>query len=285
MAPLDSTAASLSGKVVVITGASMGIGEAIAKLFVEQGARVVLLSRDSGRVEAARARIGNFDQSLALACDVRNREEIDRAIGLTMHHYQRIDVWINNAGHGILDFVAAVSMTDTRETFETNFFGAMEAMQAVLPIMRQQGSGAIINISSVAGHIPIPFHGVYSATKFAMNALGKAARIELAASGINVLTVCPGYVRTDFGENAITGGATGIGAAMVEHFAAQGARVAFLDVDDAGAARLMELVKPCSATVPLFVRCDLSDIAALRAAIVRAERELGPIRVLVNNAA
>jgi len=83
----------------------------------------------------------------------------------------------------------------------------------------------------------------------------------------------------------ITGGATGIGAAMVEHFAAQGARVAFLDVDDAGAARLMELVKPCSATVPLFVRCDLSDIAALRAAIVRAERELGPIRVLVNNAA
>jgi len=83
----------------------------------------------------------------------------------------------------------------------------------------------------------------------------------------------------------ITGGATGIGAAMVEHFAAQGARVAFLDVDDAGAARLVELVKPCSATVPLFVRCDLSDIAALRAAIVRAERELGPIRVLVNNAA
>src|SRR5438045_9170425 len=71
---------------------------------------------------------------------------------------------------------------------------------------------------------------------------------------------------------------------MVEHFAAQGARVAFLDVDDAGAARLMELVKPCSATVPLFVRCDLSDIAAFRAAIVRSERELGPIRVLVNNA-
>src|SRR5256885_1443433 len=110
MAPLDSTAASLSGKVVVITGASMGIGEAIAKLFVNHGARVVLLSRDSGRIEAARARIGNFDQTLALACDVRNREEIDRAIGLTMHHFQRIDVWINNAGHGIMDSVGSVSM-------------------------------------------------------------------------------------------------------------------------------------------------------------------------------
>lgn len=183
----------------------MGIGEAIAELFVEHGARVVLLSRDSGRVEAARARIGGFDRTLALACDVRNREEIDRAIGLTMHHFQRIDVWINNAGHGLLDSVAAASMTNVRETFETNFFGAMEAMQAVLPIMRQQGSGAIINISSVAGHIPIPFHGVYSATKFAMNAIGKAARAELAVTGINVLTVCPGYVRTQFAENAIHG--------------------------------------------------------------------------------
>ena len=82
----DVSQLSLAGRVAVITGASMGIGEAIAKLFVERGARVVLLSRDSGRVEAARARIGNFDQTLALACDVRNREEIDRAIGLTMHH-------------------------------------------------------------------------------------------------------------------------------------------------------------------------------------------------------
>ena len=205
MAPSGSAERSLAGKVVVITGASMGIGEAIAKLFAECGARIVLLSRDAGRAEAARARIGNPDQTLALACDVRNREEIDRVIGLTMHHFQRIDVWINNAGHGILDGVATVSMADARETFETNFFGTMEAMQAVLPIMKQQASGAIINISSVAGHVPIPFHGVYSATKFAMNALGKSARIELASPGINVLTVCPGYVRTDFAENAIKG--------------------------------------------------------------------------------
>src|SRR5205823_12196333 len=87
----------------------------------------------------------------------------------------------------------------------TNFFGALEAMKAVISIMKQQGSGTIINISSVAGHIPIPFHGVYSATKFAMNAIGKAARIELADSGINVLMVCPGYVQTDFAANAIKG--------------------------------------------------------------------------------
>jgi len=195
----------LAGKVAVITGASMGIGEAIAKLFVENGARVVLLSRDSARVDAARGRIGSPDQTMALSCDVRHREEIDCAIGLTLHHFQRIDIWVNNAGRGILSSLAAVNIADCRETFDTNFFGTLEAMKAVIPIMKQQGSGCIINISSVAGHLPLPFHSIYSGTKFAMNAVGKAARLELAGSGINVLTVCPGYVRTDFGANAIRG--------------------------------------------------------------------------------
>ena len=195
----------LSGKVVVITGASMGIGEALAKIFADGGASVVMLSRDAERAEAARTRIGQIERTLALACDVRNREEIDRVVGLTLHHFHRIDVWINNAGHGILDSIAHVNMAACRETFETNFFGALEAMQAVIPVMKQQGSGAIVNISSVAGHIPLPFHAVYSATKFALNAIGKAARIELKSYGINVLTVCPGYVRTAFGANALKG--------------------------------------------------------------------------------
>ena len=196
---------AISGKVAVITGASMGIGEAIAKLFVDEGAQVVLLSRDAGRAEAARARIGHLDSTLALACDVRHREEIDRVVGLTMHHFKRIDIWINNAGHGLLDSIGSVKMSDLREMFETNLFGTVEGMQAVIPIMKQQRSGTIVNISSVAGHIPIPFHGGYSGTKFAMNAIGKAARTELASSGINVLTVCPGYVKTDFGANAVKG--------------------------------------------------------------------------------
>jgi short-subunit dehydrogenase len=195
----------LAGKVVVVTGASMGIGEAIAKTFADQGSSVIMLSRDAGRVEAARGRVGHSERTLALASDVRHREEIDRAIGLTMHHFQRIDVWVNNAGHGLLDSVAQMDMAACREMFDTNFFGAVAAMQAAIPVMRQQGGGTIINISSVAGHIPMPFHAAYSATKFAMNAIGKGAGVELEKDGIHVLTVCPGYVRTAFGENAVQG--------------------------------------------------------------------------------
>jgi uncharacterized protein len=194
-----------SGKVIAITGASMGIGEALAKIFAEHGASIVLLSRDSGRLEAARGRIGSAERTLALTCDVRHREEIDRALGLTLHHFGRLDVWINNAGHGMPNSVASMDMASCRDMFETNLFGTIAAMQAVIPVMKEQQSGAIINISSVAGHIPLPYHAAYSATKFAMNAIGKAARLELTSAGIHVMTVCPGYVRTNFSANVAKG--------------------------------------------------------------------------------
>lgn len=191
------------GKVVVITGASMGIGEAIAKVFAERGARLVMLSRDASRAEAARHRIGHTDRTIAIACDVRHREEIDRALGLVLHHFDRVDVWINNAGVGMRDTVEEMDLAKARELFETNFFGAVQCMQAVLPVMKAEGSGTVINISSVAGHIPLPYGAIYSASKFAMNAIGKGARMELKRSNVHVLTVCPGYVRTDFGSNMI----------------------------------------------------------------------------------
>lgn len=195
----------LAGKVVVVTGASMGIGEAIAKVFAEQGANIVLLSRDVARAEAARTRIGMSDRTIALSCDVRHSEEIDRVLALTLHHFKRIDVWVNNAGHGLLDSVSQMDMQACHDMFATNFFGSVSAMQAVIPVMRQQGGGSIINISSVAGHLPMPFHAAYSATKFALNAIGKAANVELKSEGIHVLTVCPGYVRTAFGQNGVQG--------------------------------------------------------------------------------
>src|SRR5580658_5235228 len=187
----DGAGKDMDGKVVVVTGASMGIGEAIAKLFADNGASVVLLSRDASRAESARQRIGHSDRTLAMACDVRNREEIDRALALTLHNFKRVDVWVNNAGVGIRDTVADMEASAVRELFETNFFGAIACMQAVIPAMRKAGGGTIVNISSVAGHIPVTSMALYSASKFAMNALGKGARLELKRDHINVLTVCP----------------------------------------------------------------------------------------------
>src|SRR5438046_10383020 len=91
------------GTVVAITGASMGIGEALARVFASRGASVVLLSRDTARIEAARSRVGNTERTFAISCDVRHREDIDRALGQLLHHLGKSDVWINNAGHGPRD--------------------------------------------------------------------------------------------------------------------------------------------------------------------------------------
>jgi short-subunit dehydrogenase len=195
----------ISGQVVVVTGASMGIGEALAAIFAAHGAKVVLTSRDANRSEAARNRIGHTENTLALSCDVRNREDIDKVVSLTLHHFGRIDVWINNSGYGIADSVELMDMAECRSMFETNFFGAVSAMQAVIPVMKQQGSGTIINVSSVAGHIAVPYSAAYSASKFALNAIGNAARVELRRTGVHVMTLCPGYVRTNFHLNRVRG--------------------------------------------------------------------------------
>jgi len=193
----------MDGKVVVVTGASMGIGEAIARIFAGHGASVVLLSRDVARADDARHRIGHTDRTLALACDVRNRGQIDEAVALTLARFDRVDVWVNNAGIGIRDTAADMELSACRELFETNFFGAVNCLQAVVPSMRKTGGGTIINISSVAGHIPVPFMAPYSATKFALNAIGKGARVELKPDHINILTVCPGYIQTEFGSHMV----------------------------------------------------------------------------------
>ncbi len=198
----------LAGKVAVITGASMGIGEAIAKLFLQEGAKVVLCSRDLERTQAAEQRIGggaNTANTMSVACDVNRRDQVDALVKATIAKFGRIDIFVNNAGFGLNDAAADMDMTEFRRMFDTNLFGAVDCMQAVIPIMRQQGSGDIVNISSVSGHIPAPYMSGYAATKHAMNAVGKAARMELLRHNINVLTVCPGYIATDFVKNMTKG--------------------------------------------------------------------------------
>jgi short-subunit dehydrogenase len=195
----------ITGKVVVITGASMGIGEAIAKEFVDGGANVVFSSRDPQRSEAARQRVGSAERTLAVACDVTKRADIADLLTASLSRFQRVDVWVNNAGYGLMDSVESMDMLACRKMFDTNLFGTIDAMQLVIPVMKKQGSGTIINIASTAGHIAVPFMAAYCATKHAMRAIGNAARVELRGTGVNVLTVCPGYISTDFSVNAVKG--------------------------------------------------------------------------------
>lgn len=195
----------LEGKVAVITGASMGIGEAIAKLFLQEGAKVVLCSRDLARTKSAEQRIGGGSNTLSVACDVSRRDQVNALVKAAVAKFGRIDIFVNNAGFGLNDAVADMDMAEFRRMFETNLFGAVECMQAVIPLMRQQGGGDIVNISSVSGHIATPYMSGYAATKHAMNAIGKAGRMELLRHNINVLTVCPGYIATDFVKNMVKG--------------------------------------------------------------------------------
>ncbi|HLJ26180.1 MAG TPA: SDR family NAD(P)-dependent oxidoreductase [Candidatus Angelobacter sp.] len=195
----------LQGKVAVITGASMGIGEEIAKLFAREGAKLVLCSRDLTRLEVAGQRIGAGENAISVACDVSKRDQVDALMRAGVQRFGRIDILVNNAGFGLNDSLAELDMAQCRQVFETNLFGAMECMQAVIPVMRRQGGGDIVNISSVSGHISMPYMSVYAASKHGMQAVGRAVRMELKKHNINVVTVSPGYIATDFGQNMLKG--------------------------------------------------------------------------------
>ena len=201
---------SMAGKVVVVTGASMGIGEAIVGRFLREDASVVLASRDLSRVESARQRAGAhdrnvIDRTLAVACDVAVRSQIEALLAATIERFGRVDVWVNNAGFGLVDSVEHMDMAACRRMFDTNLFGAIECMQVVSPVFKRQRSGAIVNVSSMAGLISVPYMSAYGATKHALNCIGLAARLELAPYGVHVNTVCPGYVQTDFNLHAVWG--------------------------------------------------------------------------------
>jgi NAD(P)-dependent dehydrogenase (short-subunit alcohol dehydrogenase family) len=186
----------MSSPVWFITGSSKGIGRALAEYAISQGYRVVATAR---KIETLTDLVTkNPENVLALTLNVTSKSDIFAAIDDAMKHFGRIDVVVNNAGYGVFGPIEVLSNEEIREQMETNFFGALFVTQAVIPIMREQKSGAIIQISSVCGTMAITGFGMYSASKFALEAFSEALAQEVASFGIKVLIVEPGAFRTSF---------------------------------------------------------------------------------------
>jgi short-subunit dehydrogenase len=194
----------VSGKITIITGASEGIGRATARCFAEAGAKVVLVARSCERLEelAEELRLQKSDVFCSPA-DMRNPDAVQRMVDQAYEHFGRIDILVNNAGQSAAGPVAQIDIGHFREIMELNVYGALFAIQAVVPKMRLGGGGVILNISSMVSKLRLPGLGTYAATKAALNALSVTARVELAAENIRVITVFPRTTATDFGKHAV----------------------------------------------------------------------------------
>jgi len=192
---------TLKGKVAVVTGASSGVGEATARELALRGASVVLASRAVDRLEALRREISASGiPALAVKTDVTDRDSVEAMIGRAVGELGSLDILVNNAGLGLSGRIAEVRAEDVRHVFEVNAVGPLNCIQYALPHMGE--GGRIINVSSVVGRRAIPKVGAYCASKFALNALSDALRVEIADRGVTVTSVYPGTTRTSFRENS-----------------------------------------------------------------------------------
>ena len=197
----------MDDKVVVITGASAGIGAALAELAGKKGWKVVLAARREPELRQLAARVGA--EALPVVADVSRREDVRRIMDAALARFGQVDVWVNNAGRGITRLVSELTDEDLDEMMRVNVKSALYGMQAVLPHFRTRGAGHILNVSSMLGRIPYATpRSSYCGAKHFLNALTAAFRDELRLTdpGITISLVSPGVVYTSFGENAVHGG-------------------------------------------------------------------------------
>jgi len=184
----------------LITGASDGIGAACARAFQARGAQLSLVARNAEKLRE----VGG-PNALITPGDLKLPETRRAAVEATLARFGRIDVLVNNAGIGIYTRGWQAPLSDVRDMFELNLFAMLDMIELVTPHMQRQGEGSIVNVSSIAGRVSLPWFTTYSASKFAVCALTDGLRMELRKDGIHCMTVCPGYVKTGFQENALTG--------------------------------------------------------------------------------
>ncbi len=199
---------SLANQVVIVTGASAGIGEATARRLVRGGAKVFITARRQDRLDAlARELDPTGANVLALAGDVTSDADRRKWVEATLAKFGRIDGLVNNAGYGTRGPVEIVPVDLVRKNYETNVFSLIALTQLVIPAMRAQGGGCIVNIGSVAGRIARPLSSIYDSTKHALEAITDGLRGELKPFGIRVALVRPGFIVTEFIDAANTASA------------------------------------------------------------------------------
>src|SRR5260221_12613578 len=194
------TSSGIKDKVVVITGASSGIGEATALLLAERGAKLVLGARRSDRLKALADRIVAAGGEAAYTpVDVKRRNDLSNLVKLACERYGKLDVLVNNAGIGPISPLDDLRVEDWEEMIDVNIKGVLYGIAAALPVFRKQGFGHFVNTASTAGHRTVPNQSVYSGTKFAVRAISEGLRQE-AGDKLRVTIISPGFVRTDFVE-------------------------------------------------------------------------------------
>lgn len=198
--------ADRDGETALITGASSGIGMATALYMAERGFSVIGTGRSDERLAPLREEAARRGLALrALEMDINSEEAVGEAMTRLLAEGSGIDVLVNNAGYGLWGPVGTLSLDQVRDQMETNYFAAVRLILAVLPAMTARRRGTIINISSVEGRLATPFSGAYAASKFALEGLSEALRLEVWGLGVRVALVEPGLIRTRFQENQVIG--------------------------------------------------------------------------------
>jgi short-subunit dehydrogenase len=196
----------IQGKVVIVTGASSGIGEATVREFGREGARVVLAARRVNRLESLAKEInamGTGAETLVVEADLSRLEDIQTLIDQTLERFGRIDVLVNNAGFGRLDWLENLDpIKDIEAQFDVNVLGVVQTTRQALPTMIKQRSGHIINMGSMAALVATPTYTIYAASKHAVHGFSEALRREVKPWGIDVSMIYPGGVKTEFSEHA-----------------------------------------------------------------------------------
>jgi len=195
-------------QIVWITGASSGIGEAVATEFAREGATLVFSARDAAQLERVRAQCANADRHVVKPLDVTDMDAIRRTADEVLRELGRVDVLVLSAGVSQRSFASETSLDVDREIMELNYFGTIALTKAVLPSMIARGAGQLVPVSSVIGYVGVPLRSAYAASKHALHGFFNALRAETHKQGIRVTIVCPGYVKTKVSENALRGDGT-----------------------------------------------------------------------------